>query len=135
MALLGWLVMPSAIVLVVALGTRAVLLDRKVSSPGGVGVLALAAGALLAAVVAAVVLVNLDGYEFRCDESTSSWPLWIVYALSLLLGGASIGGVAADKTRVGRLQARHVLVAGAAVVVSLALLVEVIFIGLGCYGR
>jgi uncharacterized integral membrane protein len=101
MALLGWLVMPSAIVLVVALGTRAVLLDRKVSSPGGVGVLALAAGALLAAVVAAVVLVNLDGYEFRCDESTRSWPLWIVYALSLLLG-VSIGGVAADKTRVGR---------------------------------
>jgi hypothetical protein len=45
MALLGWLVMPSAIVLAVALGTRAVLLDRNMPSPGRVGVLALAAGA------------------------------------------------------------------------------------------
>jgi uncharacterized integral membrane protein len=135
MALVGWLVVPAVLVLAVAFVTRRVLRGRDVPSAGRVGALALAAGMLLAMLVAIVVVVNLDSYEYDCDESTSRWPLQLLYALTLLLGGVAIGGVAADKTRVGRLLARHVLVAGAAVVVTLVLLVEVIFVGLSCYGR
>jgi uncharacterized integral membrane protein len=133
--LIAWLVVPAAIVAVVALVTRGVLRSRGVSSPGRVGAAALASGALLATVIAVIALVNLDGYEVQCDESTSRWPLGIAYYLALLLGGIAIGGTAADKTRVGRLLARHVLVGAAAVVGTLVLVVEVLFVGLSCYYR
>jgi hypothetical protein len=118
----------------VALVTWHVLRGRGVSSPGRVGALALAGGALLATVIAATVLVKLDGYHLDC-ESTGRWPLGIAYYAALLLGGVAVGGVAADKTRVGRLLARHALVAVGAVLVTFVLLVEVLFVGLSCYGR
>jgi hypothetical protein len=123
------------IVAVVALVTWHVLRGRGVSSPGRVGALALAGGALLATVIAATVLMKLDGYHLDCDESTGRWPLGIAYYAALLLGGVAVGGVAADKTRVGRLLARHALVAVGAVLVTFVLLVEVLFVGLSCYGR
>ncbi len=135
MTLVTWLVMPGVIVAVVALVTRHVLRRRGVSFPARVGALALAGGALLATVIAVTVLVKLDGYTLHCDESTSRWPIGVTYYVSLLLGGVAIGGVAADKTRVGRLLARHVLVAVAAVLVTLVLIVEVLFVGLSCYYR
>src|SRR5262245_61844779 len=85
MQLLAGLVVPAAIVLVVALVTRHVLRRRGVSAPGRIGALALTGGVLLATLVAVIVLVKLDdNYNLDCDESASRWPLGIAYYLALL---------------------------------------------------
>jgi uncharacterized integral membrane protein len=133
--LLAWLVMPAAIVLVVALVTRHALRRRRVTAPDRVGALALAGGVLLATVLAITIFVKLDGYEVECDQSTSRWPLGIAFWVALLLGGVAIGGIAEDKARVGRLLGRHALLAVGAILTTLVLIVEVLFIGLSCYYR
>ena len=121
MQLLAFLLVPFALMLVVALVSAYQLRARKVQSLGRVAVIAFCANVLLALVLAVVLL--RDSGSSRVVFGLSFW-------LAVLLGGVAFGAIAADRSRRSRILPWHVATGIAVVATTCVVLAEAVAPGI-----